>query len=246
MGPAEPYSRLAAVYDEIVIDACHHRWAAYLHQLWRTDADGVRTVLDLCCGTGLMAAELTALGYRVVGVDRSAAMLARARRLLGPDAVLTQLTLPELTISGVFDAVVSTFDGLNYLTADELVATLTAAGRRLRPHGWLVFDLHTDAMMDFTATNPVVAGHADGTRFEISSVVDVTARTCDTRIVVTRTNDGDTFNEQHRQYFHSHTEVRNALAATGFALVSVTDEYTSTPADRSSLRATWAGRYVTS
>jgi predicted TPR repeat methyltransferase len=246
MRPAEPYSRLAAVDHEIVIDACHHRWAAYLHHLWQADEAGVRTVLDLCCGTGLMAAELGAIGYRVDGADRSTAMLARARRLLRRDAVLTEQTLPELTIDGVYDAIVSTFDGLNYLTSSELHATLAAAARRPRPHGWLVFDLHTDAMMNFTATNPVVEGHADGTHLEISSVVDLAARTCDTRIVVTGTDDGETFNEQHRQYFHSDAEVRNALATAGFELISVTDEYTSTPVDRSSLRATWAARHVTS
>jgi predicted TPR repeat methyltransferase len=53
------------VYDEIVVDRCHDRWAAHLNELWSTDAADVRTVLDLCCGTGLMAVELIALGYRV-------------------------------------------------------------------------------------------------------------------------------------------------------------------------------------
>ena len=38
--------------------------------------EGVGTVLDLCCGTGLLAGELIARGYRVVGVDASEAMLA--------------------------------------------------------------------------------------------------------------------------------------------------------------------------
>ena len=31
---AEPYTRLAAVYDEIVVDPCHRAWASYLHELW--------------------------------------------------------------------------------------------------------------------------------------------------------------------------------------------------------------------
>ena len=52
---AEAYSRLAGVYDEIVVDPCHDRWAAYLHELWSADPEGVRSVLDLCCGTGLLA-----------------------------------------------------------------------------------------------------------------------------------------------------------------------------------------------
>ena len=136
---AEPYSRLAGVYDEIVVDGCHDRWAAHLNELWSSDAADVRTVLDLCCGTGLMAAELIALGYRVVGVDGSSAMLARARQRVGPSTVLMQQTLPGLTIGGVFDAAVCTFDALNYLTPADLLATLTAVGRRLRPGGWWVY-----------------------------------------------------------------------------------------------------------
>ena len=199
---AEPYSRLAGVYDEIVVDGCHDRWAAHLNELWSSDAADVRTVLDLCCGTGLMAAELIALGYRVVGVDGSSAMLARARQRVGPATVLMQQTLPGLTIGGVFDAAVCTFDALNYLTPADLGATLTAVGRRLRPGGWFVFDLHTDALMDFTVSHPVVEGEAAGYRFALNSVVDVGARTCDTRIDVTRADDGDTFAERHRQYFH--------------------------------------------
>jgi len=39
----EAYSRLAGVYDEIVIDPCHGRWAAFLHELWRSDPDGSPT-----------------------------------------------------------------------------------------------------------------------------------------------------------------------------------------------------------
>ena len=69
MRPVEAYSRLAAVYDEIVIDPCHDDWASFLHEQWSADPVGVRSVLDLCCGTGLLAVELIARGYRVVGVE---------------------------------------------------------------------------------------------------------------------------------------------------------------------------------
>ena len=116
-------------------------------------------MLDLCCGTGLLAGELIARGYRVVGVDASDAMLALARERLGPEVELSRMTLPELSGEGVFDAAaVCTFDGLNYLTPDELQLTMAAMALRLRPAGWLVFDLHTEAMMTFTISNPVVAG----------------------------------------------------------------------------------------
>ena len=55
--------------DEIVADSCHRAWASYLHELWAGDPAQVRCVLDLGCGTGLMAAALTAYGYRVTGAS---------------------------------------------------------------------------------------------------------------------------------------------------------------------------------
>ncbi len=238
----EAYSRLAGVYDEIVVDPCHGRWASFLDDLWSTDASGVRSVLDLCCGTGLLAAELVARGYRVVGIDASEAMLARARELLGPAVALHQMVLPDLTVDGVFDAAVCTFDGLNYLGTGELEGTMTAVARRLRPAAWLVFDLHTDALMDFTIRNPVVSGESHGNHFVINSTVDPVARTCDTRIEITRARAGDPFTEQHRQYFHGDAEVRGALAYAGFEVAAVTDEYTDQPVDGSTLHATWIAR----
>ena len=238
-GEADPYSALAAVYDEIVVDRCHERWARFLHELWSGDADGVRSVLDVCCGTGLMTAELTALGYRVVGVDASAAMLERARRLLGPDAVLVRETLPDLTVDGVFDAAVSTLDGFNHLTPGELRATLGALAGRIRPGGWLAFDVHTDAMMALMVANPLLEGEQDGHRFTLTSTVDARARTCDTRIRVAGI---EGFTEQHRQYFFPDRDIRAALAAAGFERVTVTEEYAHRPVDASSLRATWTAR----
>jgi SAM-dependent methyltransferase len=238
------YSRLAGIYDEIVIDPCHDRWASFLDELWSADPGGVRSVLDLCCGTGLLAAELIARGRRVVGVDASDAMLALARQRLGSEVVLAQMTLPDLKVGGVFDAAVCTFDGFNYLTPDELRLTLAAVARHLRPAGWLVFDLHTDGMMDFTISNPVVVGESAGNDFVISSVVDPGVRTCDTRIELTRPRKGDSFCEQHRQYFHTDADVRASLQDAGFTVTAVGEEYTHQPMDASTLRATWSARLL--
>ena len=238
----EAYSRLAGVYDDIVVDPCHGRWASFLDRLWSADGAGVHSVLDLCCGTGLLAGELAARGYRVVGVDAAEAMLALARERLGPEVELRLTTLPELTVAGDFDAAVCTFDGLNYLAPDELRLTVAAVAHRLRPAGWFVFDLHTDGMMEFTISNPVVAGESAGNGFVISSSVDPDARTCDTRIELTRPRDGDPFSEHHRQYFHSDVEVRASLEDAGFDVMAVGDEYTHLPAGSSTLRATWTAR----
>jgi hypothetical protein len=76
----------------------------------------------------------------------------------------------------------------------------------------------------------------------ISSVVDPRARTCDTRIELTRARDGDPFCEQHRQHFHTERDVRASLQGAGFAVTAVSEEYTHHPADAGTLCATWIAR----
>jgi SAM-dependent methyltransferase len=214
----------------------------FLDELWSADAHGVRSVLDICCGTGILASEFVRKGYQVVGVDASDAMLAVARARLGGAVELSRMTLPDLTVEGVFDAAVCTFDGLNYLTPDELRSTMGAVAGRLRPDGWFVFDLHTDATMDWTIANGVVAGESAGNAFVITNVVDRGSRTCDTTIEVTRPRDGAPFRERHRQYFHRDADVRTCLTDAGFGAAVITEEYTHRPADAATFRATWIAR----
>ena len=102
MRHVEAYSRLAGVYDEIVIDY-HDRWASFLHELWSTDPEALRSMLDLCYGTGLLAGELIAAATCVDGVDAADAMLALARERLGRGGVAPD-DAPDLAVEGVFDA----------------------------------------------------------------------------------------------------------------------------------------------
>jgi SAM-dependent methyltransferase len=241
VGQVEAYTSLAGVYDEIVVDPCHGAWASFLHELWSDDGHGVHDVLDVCCGTGLLAGELVARGYQVVGLDASEAMLARARRRLPSEVRLVRSTLPALPAEGVYDAALCTHDGLNYLDPADLRSTFAALSLRLRPGGWLVFDVHTDAMMSLTLSRSVVHGEQGEHRFVISSVVDTRARTCDTRIEVASSN-GGAFSEHHRQYFHRDTDTRSWLADAGFEVSAVRDGYSERPADASALTATWIAR----
>lgn len=242
MTQVEAYTRLAGIYDEIVVDPCFGDWAAFLDSRWRGDPVGVTRVLDVCCGTGLLAAELIDRGYEPTGVDASSAMLDRARALLGSEVDLVLATLPDLPVAGPFDAAVSTFDGLNYLPLADFRRSLAAVAAKLRDDGWFVFDLHTDAMLALARGTPVVEGEHDGTRYVIRNVVEPAGRTCRATIDVTGAGDEPPFSEEHLQYFHSDDEVRAALSDAGFGAVIVTDEYTDLPATAETLRATWTAR----
>ena len=92
-------------------------------------------VLDAACGTGRHAAHLAAAGYRVVGVDASEAMLARARRRLpGADlrvGELTRLPLEDASVAGAVCAL-----ALSHLP--EIAGAIAELGRVLAPGGRLI------------------------------------------------------------------------------------------------------------
>lgn len=86
-------------------------------------------LLDLACGTGDLTAIAGAQGYRVVGSDLSAGMLA-ARRRRGPAVQCDAAALGFAT--GSFDGVVSGYALRNFT---DLATCLAEAARVLRPGG---------------------------------------------------------------------------------------------------------------
>lgn len=236
------YGPLAILYDDVVVDPCFPVWAAFLHRRWGADPTQVGRVLDVGCGTGLLADELVGLGYTVVGLDGSSAMLSRARGRLGPDVQLVEAVLPTVPALGRFDAAVSTFDTLNYLTPEAFASTMPAVADRLRPDGWWIFDLHTDALLTLIEDQPHSAGEQAGWTFTLNSTVDRSARTSRTRFVAVEAATGTQVDEEHQQYFFTDEHVRASLTAAGFSVVDVVDEYSDAPCSDATLRATWIAR----
>ena len=101
-------------YDAIYEQKSYRAEAAELAQaLGDLGISAPAKVLDLGCGTGRHMEELALLGFQVVGVDASPAMLRRARHRLGPAASL--LSLEDFDASALeFDAAYSLFDVLSY------------------------------------------------------------------------------------------------------------------------------------
>ena len=112
-------------------------------------ASGER-VLDVGCGSGLLARVLLAEGYAVTGVDASPAMIELAR-VHAPGADFRVTGLPTRRRPGAdgglagADAIVSTGHVLNYLgSRDDVALALTELAAALRPGGLLAIDLMTE------------------------------------------------------------------------------------------------------
>ncbi len=102
------------------------------------------SILDLCCGTGQLAQALTALGYRVTGIDGSEAMLRFAREN-APAAEFIQADARSFQSPQVYHAVVSAFDSLNHvMTLEELTSVFRNVHAALREGGLFLFDLNME------------------------------------------------------------------------------------------------------
>jgi SAM-dependent methyltransferase len=112
------------------------------------DAPGA--VLDLACGTGRLLVPLLRDGHRVVGLDRSPAMLARAAARLRRCAAVTRARgalvrgdLRALPFGAEhFTLALCAFHSVQHLISDsEILTFLRSVRRALRPGGWIAFDL---------------------------------------------------------------------------------------------------------
>ena len=142
----EPYSLLADYYNR--------GWAGYsayvsklIAQLEHENQRRFLRVLDCACGTGLLLGALEDGTRRLVGFDRSEAMLSQARaEFPAPTWLHGELAEPFPTDER-FDLVVSVYDSLNYLLEGfELQTFFRSAAAVLDAGGTLVCDLNAASM----------------------------------------------------------------------------------------------------
>ena len=109
-------------------------------------------VLELGCGTGRLSIPVARAGARLVGIDRSAPMLARARSRLKRAGLADRTLLVRGDIRALpfrgrrgFHLVMAPYGMLQSLTNDaDLKAALASVHRVLKPGGLLGIDLVPD------------------------------------------------------------------------------------------------------
>jgi SAM-dependent methyltransferase len=139
------YSRY---YDLLYRDKDYAGEVLFVRELLEKYGNGVQSILELGCGTGIHAGLLAEQGYSVLGIDRSDEMLDQAlsRRAGLPDAVISRLDfsrgdLRSFRSGRKFDAVLSLFHVMSYqLTDADLLLAFKTAKDHLRKGGIFIFD----------------------------------------------------------------------------------------------------------
>lgn len=149
------YDRFASIYDEWNAQNDYEMWVGEI-LLPELERHGLREgwALDVGCGTGRAFPPLLARGWRVIGCDVSAQMLAEARRKFESRVRLLQLDarslpvipqLPGMPVDGPFQLVLLLNDVVNYLVEEDELQKLFSGVRQnlCSNRGLFVFDANT-------------------------------------------------------------------------------------------------------
>lgn len=141
---------------DLVIQGYSHEWVINRYAkvgLWPSEAKLIRKhfphksqVLDIGCGAGRTTVPLAQMGYRVLGIDLSPAMVTRARAISAGMGAryevmdAAQLQLPD----GSFDCALFSYNGIELLPGKEgKRRAIREVHRVLRPGGIFIFTSHS-------------------------------------------------------------------------------------------------------
>lgn len=159
-------------------------------------------ILDVCCGMGRHARELSAHGYRVTGVDTNAHALAYAQRV----DKLTRYVLGDMrelgALGATFDAVLILWQSFGYFDDAINEKIVRDIARILNPRGRFVLDIYNRAFFETRL----------GTRkIETAERVIVETKTLHNNRLRVELNYGDGRDEYEWQIFYA--DEISALAA---------------------------------
>jgi SAM-dependent methyltransferase len=142
--PESSYDEIAPMYHALWVNSYLPAALPALEKLFFAKMEPHARVLDVCCGSGHVTSELVKHGYRVTGVDSSAALVEIARQSL-PFVQFHIQDVRWLDLAGPFDGAISTFDSLNHmLTLEDLHAVFMAVYGALIAGGLFLFDMNLE------------------------------------------------------------------------------------------------------
>jgi SAM-dependent methyltransferase len=175
-------------------------------------------IADLCCGTGRHASALSDRGYGVVGVDRSAVALEKARDVSGEDVAYYERDMREFAaVPGVFDAVVCLWQSFGYFDDATNQDILQQINAKLSSEGRFVLDIYNREFFEERLE----------TREFVKQGVSVTEQKTmvDDRLTVQLSYDDRETVDSFQWQLYTPDEIREIARETGFRCLVSCSEY---------------------
>ena len=248
---SEQYSDFAEVYDELMDATPYEEWRDRILRLIREygvskpvsgtqnekepDAQEILRserdlVVDLGCGTGTLTEMLYEVGYDMIGIDNSDAMLAKAmekREQTGSEILYLRQDMRELSLYSTVGTVVSVCDCVNYvLEKDELLEVFSLVNNYLYPGGIFIFDFNTDYKYREVIGDSVIAENREDCSFIWENYYDEESRINEYDLTMFLRREGELFErvtETHLQRGYEPSEIRELLEKAGLDVLLMRD-----------------------
>ncbi len=235
-------------YDLLYVDKDYNAEVTYVDELIKTYKPATKSILELGAGTGKHAFLLAEKGYEILGLERSADMVAIANKIENPKVKFEVADITNFRLNQSFDVATSLFHVISYLTDNKsLLQTFENVHQHLNSGGLFIFDvwhssavnhqipekrtkkLQNDTIEVLRKANPII--------YSEINVVEV-----DYDITITNLKDqtSEQIFEKHPMRHFSKPEIEILAFATGFELLH-TEEFETKAAPSTE---TWGVCYV--
>jgi len=242
---APPYQAIARIYDKMMLHVEYDHWAAFLTALFDREINPPRRIIELGCGSGVMAEKLSRCGYQITGYDRSQAMIAVARGKIKDDNLRFETaTFADFPTEEKFDAAICLYDSINYiLDYGELIKFLARVKEVITPGGIFIFDICTRWNSFINFRGFFDDGEIDGWYYQRRS--DYSSKThihTNDFVVYPRFEPSRQQREHHEQFIYSAGQIQSAIKKAGWKLEAKFDDITLRSAKLHSLRVHFLAR----
>jgi SAM-dependent methyltransferase len=136
------FNLYSSYYDLLYKDKDYRSESNYVQQVLKQYLPNCKSLLELGCGTGNHAVHLCANGYTVHGIERSEQMVQEGLQKKIEGFNPSQGDITGFKLNKTFDAAVSLFHVISYLTEnDALLSCFKAVHEHLNPGGLFLFDV---------------------------------------------------------------------------------------------------------
>jgi SAM-dependent methyltransferase len=244
----ENFKLYSQYYDLLYQDKDYLAETNYVDHLIKTYKPKSKSILELGAGTGKHAFLLAEKGYEIIGLERSAEMVAIANAKKNENIIFKVADITNFSLEGCFDVATSLFHVISYLTDNNsLVKTFKNVHKHLNEGGLFIFDVwHSAAVYHQIPEKRVkklqnntikIVRKANPIIYPELNIVEV-----DYDITITNLRDHrvNQIHEKHPMRHFSKPEIEILAYATGFEVLH-TEEFLT---QKKPSTQTWGVSYI--
>jgi SAM-dependent methyltransferase len=219
-------------YDLLYKDKDYQAETDYLQELISRFEPSGKSILELGSGTGKHANLLAQKGYTVIGLERSAEMVAIANQGKKDKVRFEIADITNFDLKQSFDIALSLFHVIGYLTDNKsLVSTFEHVHQHLNNNGLFIFDVWHSSAVHFQVPEKrtkLLENKQIKVKREASPIIypELNIVEVNYHVTISYLNTGavQSFKEKHPMRHFSKPEIELLAYATGFEMIH-TEEF---------------------